>query len=121
MRAPWLPPRPCRSGRLQPSKRGSLAESVPRRHSAPRRHSRHLTYRSSVTRRCVGTTNRVVDGDRILPRRRFFYERADSPDDLARTITLLYDTGERFAHLAEIRWLRAHPAQGGLRVCDCRG
>src|SRR5258706_221236 len=50
--------------------------------------------------------NRVVYGDRILPGRRFFYERADPPDDLA--------------HLAEIRWLRAHPAQGSLRVCDCR-
>ena len=48
MRAPWLPPRPCRPGRLQTSKRGSLAEPVRRRHSAPRRHSRHLNYRSSV-------------------------------------------------------------------------
>ena len=43
MRAAWLPPRPCRPGRLQPSKRGSLVEPVPRHHSAPRRHSRHLT------------------------------------------------------------------------------
>src|SRR5258705_4452260 len=51
--------------------------------------------------------NCAVDGDRILPRRRFLYERAGPPDDLARTITLLYDTGERLARLAEIRWLRA--------------
>ena len=51
--------------------------------------------------------NRVVNGDRILPRRRFFYERADSPEDLARTITFRYDTGERLAHLAESRWLLA--------------
>src|SRR5258705_12968704 len=76
--------------------------------------------------RCFGAGQRhdfencVVDGDRILPRRRFFYERADPPDDLARSITILYDTSERLAHLAEIRWFRAHPAQGGLRVCDCR-
>src|SRR5260370_41912563 len=57
----------------------------------------------------------------MLRRRRVFSERPGSPDDLARTIRLLYDTSERLAHLAEIRWLRAHPAQGGLRVCDCRG
>ena len=40
----------ARPGRLQPSKRGSLGESVLRPHSAPRRHSRHLNYRSSVQR-----------------------------------------------------------------------
>jgi hypothetical protein len=35
MRASWLPARPCRPRRLQPSKRGSLAEPpFPRRHSA---------------------------------------------------------------------------------------
>ena len=34
---------PCRSGWLQPCKRGSLGEPVPQRHSAPQRHSRHLT------------------------------------------------------------------------------
>ena len=50
MRAPGPPPRPCRSGWLQPCKRGSLGEPVPQRHSAPRRHSRHLNYRSSVQR-----------------------------------------------------------------------
>src|SRR5712672_931524 len=51
----------------------------------------------------------------------FFNEGTNSLDDLARTITLLYGTSERLAHLAEIRWFRTHPAQGGLRVCDCRG
>src|SRR5260370_20786251 len=73
---------------------------------------------------CTGDSNNLKDGivdrDGVLSCRRLLNERADPPDDLARTITLLYDTSERLAQLAEIRWLRAHPAQAGLRVCDCR-
>src|SRR6266481_2645687 len=60
---------------------------------------------------CTGESNNLKDGivdrDGVLSCRHLLNERTNSLDDLARTITLLYDTSERLAHLAEIRWFRA--------------
>ena len=63
MRAPWLPRRPCRPGRLQPSKRGSLVEPVPRRHSGPQRHSRHL--KRAILRPRAHSARTAIEGGRI--------------------------------------------------------
>jgi hypothetical protein len=63
---------------------------------------------------------RVIDRDGILPWRRLLDQRADPSDYLTSPMTVLEDTSEGLADFVQIRWLRPQPAQGGLRVGDCR-
>src|SRR4030095_5581409 len=69
---------------------------------------------------CNNLDNNFVEINQIIPRRSLFHQRANSPDDLARPITVLDNTFNGLPRLNKIRLGAPEPPQTSVTVCDYR-